>query len=685
MIKRLLSIALAVTITSCQASVPNKLADNVSSGKFNLQPEPQHFLVSKIITGAIANYHYKKVKIDDSLSTKIFDKYLDNLDGSRTTLLSSDIKDFEKYRYQIDDELESGDLSAAYFIYNRYADRLSERIDYALATLKGKLNLDSNDVYVIDREKAPWINTTQEINDYWNKRVRYEFISQKLQSKDEKKALEILVKRYENLKVQLNKLKSEDVFESFMNSFSETVEPHTLYLSPRSSADFKINMSKALEGIGASLRTENDYVKIINLTKGGPAEKSKMLHPNDRIVAVGQGKDGEFEDIVGWRIDDAVAKIRGPKGSTVRLQILPSGAELNSTPKTVVLVRDKVILEEQKTQSEVKEVTYNGAKYKIGVISIPDFYIDWDAMRRGDPNYNTTSGDVKKALLKLKAAGVNGIVIDLRNNGGGALKEAIELSGLFIKTGPVVQVREASGKVEVNEDKNPEEVYTGPMTVLINRFSASASEIFAAAMQDYQRAVIVGEQSYGKGTVQTAVSLNELVNKDQDLGQLNLTIAKFYRISGGSTQHKGVTPDIQFPSMFPASEFGESSEPTALPWDQIAPAKYTPVANLKPIDAQLVADHQKRMEANPEYKYLLEDIKEVEKARTQKSVVLNEDELKKEREVKEAEDLERYNRRRVVQGLKPIAKGADRSPLNNDYIKDESLQITSELVSKSKS
>lgn len=675
------AVAFSFVISSCSATPP-RLTTDVGSGKFDLKPEPKHYTVAKVITGAIEEYHYKSVKLDDSLSSQIFNKYLKDLDGSRSMLLASDVKDFEQFRYQIDDQLEAGDLTAGYYIYNHYADRLSQRVDYALSLLKTKMNLDSTDSYVLDREKEPWFSTSTDLNNYWNKRIRYELINQKLISKDDKKAYDIITKRYENLKSQLAKLKSEDVFETYMNAFSSTVEPHTVYLSPKSSTDFKIDMSRSLEGIGATLRSENEYTKVVQLTKGGPAEKSKQVQPNDRIIAVAQGKDGEFEDVVGWRIDDVVAKIRGPKGTTVRLQILPAGADANANPKMVVLVRDKVVLEEQKAQSEVKQVTYNGKPYKIGIITVPAFYIDWDAMRKGDPNYTSTTRDVKNALVKFKAEGVDGVVMDLRNNGGGSLKEAIELTGLFIKTGPVVQVREAGGRVTVNEDKDPDIAYNGPLTVMINRFSASASEIFSAAIQDYHRGLIIGSQSYGKGTVQTAAAINELINKPDNLGQLNLTVAKFYRISGGSTQHKGVIPDIAFPSMFPASEFGESSEPTALPWDQIAPAQYAPLGKLDGIKTVIEADHEKRMEASPEYKYILEDIKEFDKNRAQKTVVLNIDQLKKERDLKDDEDLVRYNQRRAALGEKPVAKGADRVPLNNDYVKDESLEITAEYVSK---
>ncbi|MCO4292757.1 carboxy terminal-processing peptidase [Solitalea sp. MAHUQ-68] len=686
MIRKLMldAVALSFLVTSCSAT-PSHLTTDVGSGKFNLQPEPKHFTVAKVITGAIEEYHYKKVKLDDSLSSQIFSKYLKDLDGSRSTLLASDVKDFSQFKYSIDDQLEGGDLTAGYYIYNRYADRLSQRVDYALSLLKGKMNLDSTDSYELDREKEQWFATTTDLNNYWNKRVRYELISQKLISKDEQKAYDVIKKRYENLKATLEKLKSEDVFETYMNAFSSTVEPHTVYLSPKSSADFKIDMSRALEGIGATLRSEDGYTKIVQLSKGGPAEKSKQVQPNDRIIAVAQGKDGEFEDVVGWRIDDVVGKIRGSKGTIVRLQIIPAGADVNSTPKTVVLVRDKVVLSDQQAQSEIKTVNYNGKVYKIGVISVPAFYIDWDAMRKKDPNYTSTSRDVKNALIKFKSQGVDGVVMDLRNNGGGSLKEAIELTGLFIKTGPVVQVREANGNVSVNEDNDPDITYAGPLTVLVNRFSASASEIFSAAMQDYQRGLIIGEQTYGKGTVQTAAAINELINKPDNLGQLNLTVAKFYRISGGSTQHKGVIPDVTFPSMFPADKFGESSEPTALPWDQIKPATYFKVGNLVSLKPSLVADHEKRMVASPEYKYLLEDIKEFETNESRKDVVLNINQLKKERDQKEEEDLARYNERRKAQGQKPVAKGADKTPLNNDYVKDESLQVTAELIGKTSS
>ncbi len=647
----------------------------------NLEPESKHALVANIFVNAIENYHYNKVKLTDSISSRVFNEYIKSLDGNRAIFLQTDISEFENFRYSLDDAIKSGNLQPAYTIYNRYITRLNERIDFSLEQIKKPVVYESADLYVYNRENEPWFKTVSELDNYWNKRIRYDFISLKISSDDEKRHSETITRRYENLKSQLSKTKSEDVFQTFLSAFAKSIDPHTAYFSPRAAADFNIDMSNSLEGIGARLQTENDYTRVASIVTGGPADKGKELAVNDRIVGVAQGDKGEFEDVLGWRIDDVVSKIRGAKGTVVRLQVIPAGADINTTPVIIRIVRDKVILEDQLAKSEVKTIQKDGKPYKIGIISIPSFYIDFAALRKGDPNYNSTSKDVKKALELFKSSGVDGVIIDLRNNGGGSLKEAIELTGLFINGGPVVQVREGNGKIDINRDEDPNITWDGPLTVMINRFSASASEIFAGAIQDYGRGVVIGEQSYGKGTVQSGIDLSEFVpGFKEPLGQLNLTMAKFYRINGGSTQHKGIIPDVIFPSAFPIEVFGESSEPFALTWDQIGAASYKRISDLSTSINQITTNYQIRKKSNPEFNYLYEDIQRFEKNRNEKSVVLSEITLRAERQKSEEEELNRYNARRKLQGLPAVAKGETRPVLETDFMKDEGLLITAELI-----
>jgi carboxyl-terminal processing protease len=514
---------------------------------------------------------------------------------------------------------------------------------------------------------------------------------------------ETLKKRYQNLLSQANKLSNQDVFQYFMDAFTESIDPHTNYFNPSNAANFNIEMSRQLEGIGASLATENEYVTIKTIVPGGPADKGHQINIDDRIVAVAQGKDGEFQNIVGWRIENAIALIRGTKGTLVKLEILPSGAKVSSKPKVIEIVREKIILKDQSAKKEIRTYNNNGKTVKIGVISIPAFYIDFNDYKAGNPNYKSTTHDVKLLLDSLKRENVDGVVIDLRENGGGSLMEAIELTGLFIKTGPVVQVRDTKNQVEVDKDDDPEVVYTGPMGILVDRFSASASEIFAGAIQDYGRGIILGTQTYGKGSVQSAIDLDKVLGSpirdkinqlagtakkttstgsQNTYGQLNLTIAKFYRISGNSTQHKGVSPDIQFPSLIPLDKYGEDTEPSAMPFDVIAKTDYTKAGDFTGVLPQLKKLHDQRMSTSDSYKYMLEDIADFKKHDDEKSVTLNEAELKKQRDADEEKALDRNNLRRVALGLTALKKGQTK-PKNEDldFVKREAGQIMTDYIS----
>ena len=676
-----------------------------------LKPLPEHELVSKAVTNAIENYHYKKPNLNDSVSGVIFDHFIKDLDNNKSYFLKSDVNEFMVYRNQMGKFLESGDMSVPFAIYNRLYNRQKERFTYLYTILNDSLKTNTNQEYEINREKSDWFNTNQEVNDYWKKKIEYELISLDMAQKDHSKNVVTLLKRYQNLQKQIEKSKSEDVFLVFMNAFVSSIDPHTTYFSPNRKQDFNIEMSKSLEGIGATLTSENEYIKIAALTKGGPAEKSHMISPNDRIVAVAQGKTGEFVDVIGWRTDDAVQLIRGPKGTTVRLKILAANTSTTSLPKVIELVRDKINLVDQRATSSVESFNRNGKTYKIGIINLGDFYLDFEAAQRGDRNYNSTSRDVHRILDSLKGVGIDGVVLDLRNNGGGSLKEAIDLTGLFIKQGPVVQVKDMNARIEVDADKNPEQVYDGPLAVLVNTFSASASEIFAGAIQDYGRGIIIGESTYGKGTVQSAMSINDLLpGFDKPLGQLNLTIAKFYRINGSSTQLKGVTPDILFPNKIPREKFGEESESSALAWDQIQSSKYQIAGNVLPVKSMLQSNHSDRMQKSPYFKEWQEDINDLKLSLEKTKVILNQKELEAEHSREEKKEFEKYNVLRQLSGLEPLpadsaesgmkkgprTKGANevarktgvsvaRTPIDPELlIKKESFQVIADWVENEK-
>ncbi|QEC51556.1 carboxyl-terminal processing protease [Anseongella ginsenosidimutans] len=674
------TLLVCVQLTSCSQGAI------LASGP--IQPLPQHSFIARTISNAAAVYHYEKPKINDELSSVTFNMFLEDMDNNRSFFLDADIKKFEAFRHSLDDAMKTGELEVPYEIFNTFTERFNETIDFVLAHLADSIDYNTKETFIIDREEEPWFKSPEEREKYWKERIRYDLINLRLSNSDIEKNIETLTKRYTNMKSQWSKMNSEDVFQIFVNSFSAAIDPHTQYFSPKDAEDFRINMSKNLEGIGATLQTDGDYTVVRQVVKGSPADKSNEINPGDRIVGVGQGKEGEFEDVVGWRIDEVVDRIRGPKGTVVRLKIVPAAADLSTPPKIVSIVRDKINLEDQRAKSEIKEVEHNGNTFRIGVISVLDFYIDFDALRAGDPDYNSATRDVRKALEEFKAqGGVDGVVIDLRNNGGGSLKEAIELTGLFIKEGPVVQVKDTRSRIEVNRDEDPAQIYSGPLAVLINRFSASASEIFAGAIQDYQRGLIIGEQSFGKGTVQTQVSINDLFpGSDEKMGQYNITIAKFYRVSGGSTQNKGVIPDILFPSAFPAEEFGESAQPTALPWDQIEPADYQLAGNLSTLTPDLEKLHEARMETSKDYEYLLQDIKEFKKKLEDQTVLLNFEHLQKEREEDKSEQLARTNAYRSSKGLPVLSEeqaekadtvGADLKP---DLIMKEGLQVLTDLI-----
>ncbi|WP_172833818.1 carboxy terminal-processing peptidase [Pseudomonas sp. A214] len=614
-----------------------------------LQPDRDEVIASLNVVELLKRHHYSKPPLDDARSVIIYDSYLKLLDPSRSYFLASDIAEFDKWKTQFDDFLKSGDLNAGFIIYKRYLDRVKARLDYTLAELnKGvdKIDFNTKETLQVDRKDAAWLRSTAELDDLWRKRVKDEVLRMKIAGKDSKQIQETLTKRYKNQLARLDQTRAEDIFQAYINTFAMSYDPHTNYLSPDNAENFDINMSLSLEGIGAVLQSDNDQVKIVRLVPAGPADKTKQVAPADKIIGVAQGNK-EMVDVVGWRLDEVVKLIRGPKGSVVRLEVIPaSNAPNDQTSKVVAITREAVKLEEQAAKKSVLKLKQDGKDYKLGVIEIPAFYLDFKAFRAGDPNYKSTTRDVKKLLTELQKEKVDGVVIDLRNNGGGSLQEATELTSLFIDKGPTVLVRNADGRVDVLEDENPGAFYKGPMALLVNRLSASASEIFAGAMQDYHRALIIGGQTFGKGTVQTIQPLNH--------GELKLTLAKFYRVSGQSTQHQGVLPDIDYPSIIDTKEIGESALPEAMPWDTIRPAIKPAVDPFKPFLAQLKSDHDARTSQDAEFVFIRDKLALAQKLMLEKTVTLNEAERRAQHADIEAKQLTMENLRRKAKGEEPL-------------------------------
>ncbi|MBN3863944.1 carboxy terminal-processing peptidase [Pseudomonas frederiksbergensis] len=614
-----------------------------------LQPDRDEVIASLNVVELLKRHHYSKPPLDDARSVIIYDSYLKLLDPSRSYFMASDIAEFDKWKTQFDDFLKSGDLNAGFTIYKRYLDRVKARLDFALAELnKGvdKIDFTAKETLLVDRKDAPWLKTTAELDDLWRKRVKDEVLRMKISGKEPKQIQETLTKRYKNQLARLDQTRAEDIFQAYINTFAMSYDPHTNYLSPDNAENFDINMSLSLEGIGAVLQSDNDQVKVVRLVPAGPADKTKQVAPADKIIGVAQGNK-EMVDVVGWRLDEVVKLIRGPKGTVVRLEVIPaSNAPNDQTSKIVPITREAVKLEDQAVKKSVLNLKQDGKDYKLGVIEIPAFYLDFKAFRAGDPDYKSTTRDVKKLLTELQKDKVDGVVIDLRNNGGGSLQEATELTSLFIDKGPTVLVRNADGRVDVLEDENPGAFYKGPMVLLVNRLSASASEIFAGAMQDYHRALIIGGQTFGKGTVQTIQPLNH--------GELKLTLAKFYRVSGQSTQHQGVLPDIDYPSLIDTKEIGESALPEAMPWDTIRPAIKPALDPFKPYLTQLKSEHDVRTTKDAEFVFIRDKLALAQKLMSEKTVSLNEADRRAQHADIEAKQLAMENIRRKAKGEEPL-------------------------------
>jgi carboxyl-terminal processing protease len=670
-------LVLWILIVAFQSS-KGGLADTVE-----LKPKPIYGREARVISYILDSYHYRKIALSDSLSSAILLRYLNELDNSRTYFLTSDIQSFEKYKSTIDDLTRKEDVSPAYEIYKVFSKRYTERMDYVYKNLIGSdFDYTVDEYYDSDRDKAPWAKTPEELNDIWRKIIKSQALSLKLSGKKPDEIADVIKKRYDRFSKAFSQFNAEDVFSMYMNSITEAYDPHTNYFSPKASDLFKQSMSLSLEGIGASLQIENDYTKVSRILPGGDADKSGKLHANDFIIAVAQGKDGEMVDVVGWRLDDVVKLIKGPKGTIVRLLIFPSTTGITGPSREITLVRDKIKLEDQAAKKNIIHYQSGGKEMKLGVITLPGFYQDFEALQKGDPDYRSTTRDVKKLIGELKVEGIDGLVMDLRNNGGGSLSEAIDLTGLFIKDGPVVQVRSSNNQVQVGEDDDKSIAYSGPLVVLTNRFSASASEIFAGAIQDYHRGIIAGESTYGKGTVQRVQDLKPVMNeKSQPVGELKYTFQKFYRVSGSSTQHKGVEPDVKLPTPLDAKQYGESANLNALPWDVIGAASFqkTPDVNDKLI-ASLNRSYSERAKNDPNLKNFIVDTEDLRKNLHETTVSLNETKRRKQTEEAEKKKASGKLDTKITSNKEGLPQD-ELLKLNDEYLR-EGLLILTDLVTK---
>jgi len=621
----------------------------------DLSPLPKHLRSSRYIAYFLKTSHYKKQVLDNEQSALVLDNFIKLLDRNKAYFLASDIEAFQQYRYKLDDAIWTGLVQPAYHIYGVFKQRWHERNDYALSLLKTDINFNGSDEYVYDRENVQWAQTSSELDSFWKDRVKSDALNLVLADKDIDKTKELLEKRYKAALRRVEQINSEDVFSYFMNAYATTVDPHTSYFSPRSAENFDIDMKLSLEGIGAVLQTDDVYTQINTIVSGGPADKSGKLSVDDRIIAVGQDNE-PLVDVVGWRLDDVVDLIRGSAGSIVRLEIEPANSSVQGKTKVISIVREKVKLEEQAAKSEVINLDQQGKQLNVGVIDLPKFYIDFEARSSGDRDFKSTTRDVRKLIEKMKSENnIEALIIDLRSNGGGSLGEAIGLTGLFIDTGPVVQEKRLQGKVRLLSDDEKGVAWGGPLAVLVSGSSASASEIFAGAIQDYDRGLVVGEQTFGKGTVQNVIDLNrQLGYEDNSAGMLKLTIDKFYRITGESTQLRGVVPDIHFPDPIAREKFGEASYDSALPWDTIDSVKFNKENRVSSYVEKLTKLHHQRIETDREFQYIVSDIKELDIRRKENSVSLNIDFRKKERLDDKQKRLDRENARRKEQGKEPL-------------------------------
>ncbi|KAA3628106.1 MAG: tail-specific protease [Proteobacteria bacterium] len=653
-------LALAATVLVLTAlPAGNAPANTDPQGSMSI--EKKHMFVARLIRNYMERRHYVKMPIDDDLSVRVLNRYVETLDPERMYFLQQDVSKFDEIRYEFDEFIEQSRLEPAFAIFLVYRTRVRNQVDTALTLIDKPFDFTRDEYFDVDREDEPWAKTQDELDELWRKRVKNDLLGLIISGKQEDEARETLKKRYTQMRHRTEQLNANDVFQFYTNAYLLSVEPHTSYLSPRASENFRIRMSLSLEGIGAVLQSENEYTKVTRVVTGGPADMSGELRAGDRIVGVGQGDAGEITDVIGWRLDDVVELIRGPKGSVVQLRVLPEKAVAGGDTHVISIMRDKINLEEQAAKKSLFEFEHAERTYKLGVIDVPTFYADFEGRSHGDPEYRSTTKDVRELINELKNDGIDALIVDLRGNGGGALSEAISLTGLFIESGPIVQVRDTSGRVRVNVDPDPSVSYTGPLAVMVDRNSASASEIFAGAIQDYQRGLVIGEPTFGKGTVQNLVPLGQHSRTDVDLGQLKLTVAQFFRVNGDSTQHRGVVPDILFPIAMDSDQEGERSYDNALPWSRIPAADYEPQYTLG--DSALLAELARRFDDRKDESDGLRYLREAEEFTASSQQVeqlsLNLETRKRQLEQRRERSTAIENELRRSRGLPPIEKVSD--------------------------
>ena len=647
-----------------------------------LYPNAKHREQSKLIYQLLSKYHYKKINLDDSLSEKILKKYINSLDPNKEYFFNSDINYFNQYKYQMDDYVMSGYLEPAYEIFTVYNERVKNRIGYVYSLLENEPNFSLDEDLIFDRKNSSWFIDVNEMDDYWRKKIKNSILNLKILGKDWKSNKETLDKRYKRFEKTISQFNSEDVFEMFINSYAELFDPHTNYFSPVNADRFEINMSKTFEGIGARLQQDVEYTTIFQIMPGGPAYRNKELEKGDRIIGVGQGEEGVFEDIIGWRLDDVVSKIKGPKGSVVQLLVLKKESNIDDYPDTVRLVRDRVDVVDEDATFDIIPYRANNKNYNVGLIKIPSFYINFEEAQRGKKDYKSVTRDVKRCIASLNALSVDGIIFDLRNNGGGSLQEAIDLTGLFIETGPVVQIKSSSGRIEVEKDFDRSIHYNGPLLVLNNSFTASSSEIFSGALKDYNRGLVVGESTFGKGTVQNLIDLDRFFpNSNLQFGQLKITLAKYYRVSGGSTQKIGVEPHIEFPNIYDRSIYTENSRNNALEWDKIRDITFDKINYInEPLVNHLNATFQNDIKSDSSFINYLSYVEDTKENRKKKKISLN---YSKRITEKKANDDKSNSLNTTVKitEIFPIKEETLLKKVQNDLYLRESVRLFVEMLS----
>ena len=647
-----------------------------------LYPNSKHREQSKLIYQLLTKYHYKKLNVNDSLSEKILEKYIKSLDPSREYFYQSDITYFNQYQSQMDDYVISGYLEPAYEIFTVYHERVKNRIDFVFSLLENEPNFSIDEDFTFDRKNSQWFKNDIEMDNYWRKKIKNSVLNLKILGKEWASNKETLDKRYKRFQKTISQFNSEDVFEIFINSYTELYDPHTNYFSPVNADKFEINMSKTFEGIGARLQQDIEYTTIYQVMPGGPAYRSKELEKGDKVIGVGQGDDGDFEDILGWRLDDVVTKIKGKKGSVVRLLVQKKESQIDDYPDTVRLVRDRVDVVDEDATFEVIPFMDENRTYNIGMIKIPSFYINFEEAQRGVKDYKSVTRDVRRCIDSLKNLSVDGIIIDLRNNGGGSLQEAIDLTGLFIETGPVVQIKSSSGRIEIEKDFDKRIHYDGPLLVLNNSFTASSSEIFSGALKDYNRGLIVGESTFGKGTVQNLLDLERFFPKtDLKLGQLKITLAKYYRVNGGSTQKIGVEPHIEFPNIYDRDIYTENSRINALEWDKIREITYVDINYInKPLIDHLNSKFIKNVENDSSFINYMSFVNDTKKSRENKTISLNYDTRLKEKKENDSKNKSLDTSVKLSE-IFPVKEESLLNKIKNDIYLRESVKLFVQMLS----